>query len=106
MGQAGGHWVWGCPKCRRDVRRYLPRVLLCNLNGDTDYGLAGYVQGEVSHAQEVARHIRAGQITINGGNRENAAPFGGYKASGNGREHGLHGLEDYLETKALISPLG
>jgi aldehyde dehydrogenase (NAD+) len=73
---------------------------------DTDYGLAGYVQGEVSHAQEVARHIRAGQITINGGNRENAAPFGGYKASGNGREHGLHGLEDYLETKALISPLG
>ena len=49
---------------------------------DTEYGLAGYVQGEISHATEVARQIRAGQITINGGNRENAAPFGGYKMSG------------------------
>ena len=72
---------------------------------DTEYGLAGYVQGEVSHATEVARQIRAGQITINGGNRENAAPFGGYKMSGNGREHGRIGLEEFLETKAIIAPL-
>ena len=72
---------------------------------DTEYGLAGYVQGEISHATEVARQIRAGQITINGGNRENAAPFGGYKMSGNGREHGRIGLEEFLETKAIISPL-
>ena len=71
---------------------------------DTEYGLAGYVQGEISHATEVARQIRAGQITINGGNRENAAPFGGYKMSGNGREHGRIGLEEFLETKAIISP--
>ena len=72
---------------------------------DTEYGLAGYVQGEISHATQVARKIRAGQITINGGNRENAAPFGGYKMSGNGREHGRIGLEEFLETKAIIAPL-
>jgi aldehyde dehydrogenase (NAD+) len=72
---------------------------------DTEYGLAGYVQGEISHATKVARQIRAGQITINGGNRENAAPFGGYKMSGNGREHGRIGLEEFLETKAIIAPL-
>jgi aldehyde dehydrogenase (NAD+) len=71
---------------------------------DTEYGLAGYIQGEPSHAHEVAKKIRAGQIIINGGARGTGAPFGGYKASGNGREHGLHGLEECLETKAVIAP--
>ena len=71
---------------------------------DTEYGLAGYVQGELSHAIEVGNQIRAGQITINGGARGNAAPFGGYKTSGNGREHGKHGLEECIETKAIIAP--
>jgi len=71
---------------------------------DTEYGLAGYVQGEPGHAKEVARKIRAGQVIINGGARGTGAPFGGYKSSGNGREHGLHGLEECLETKAVISP--
>ena len=71
---------------------------------DTEYGLAGYVQGELSHAIEVGNQIRAGQITINGGARGNAAPFGGYKSSGNGREHGKHGIEECLETKAIIAP--
>ena len=71
---------------------------------DTEYGLAGYVQGEPEHAKEVARKIRAGQVIINGGARGTGAPFGGYKASGNGREHGLHGLEECLETKAVIAP--
>ena len=71
---------------------------------DTEYGLAGYVQGESEHAKEVARKIRAGQVIINGGARGTGAPFGGYKASGNGREHGLHGLEECLETKAVIAP--
>ena len=74
------------------------------LANDTEYGLAGYVQGEPSHAKEVARKIRAGQIIINGGARGTGAPFGGYKSSGNGREHGLHGLEECLETKAVIAP--
>ena len=75
-----------------------------NIANDTEYGLAGYVQGEPSHAQEVARKIRAGQVIINGGARGTGAPFGGYKSSGNGREHGLHGLEECLETKAVIEP--
>ena len=68
---------------------------------DTPYGLAGYVQGEHGHALEVASKIRAGQITINKGARVRSAPFGGYKTSGNGREHGSHGLEECLETKAV-----
>ena len=71
---------------------------------DTEYGLAGYVQGEPEHAKEVARKIRAGQVIINGGARGTGAPFGGYKSSGNGREHGLHGIEECLETKAVIAP--
>ena len=71
---------------------------------DTEYGLAGYVQGEPEHANKVARKIRAGQVIINGGARGTGAPFGGYKSSGNGREHGLHGLEECLETKAVIMP--
>ena len=74
------------------------------LANDTEYGLAGYVQGEPEHAKEVARKIRAGQVIINGGARGTGAPFGGYKSSGNGREHGLHGLEECLETKAVIAP--
>ena len=72
---------------------------------DTPYGLAGYVQGEHGHAVEVASKIRAGQITINKGARVRSAPFGGYKTSGNGREHGSHGLEECLETKAVIGAL-
>ena len=52
---------------------------------DTEYGLAGYVQGEPVHANQVARKIRAGQVIINGGARGTGAPFGGYKASGNGQ---------------------
>ena len=71
---------------------------------DTEYGLAGYIQGEASHAHEVAKRIRAGQIIINGGAKGTGAPFGGYKSSGNGREHGRHGLEECLETKAVIAP--
>ena len=71
---------------------------------DTEYGLAGYVQGEPEHAKEVARKIRAGQVIISGGARGTGAPFGGYKSSGNGREHGVHGIEECLETKAVIAP--
>ena len=70
---------------------------------DTEYGLAGYVQsGDEDHAKQVARRIRAGQISINGGARGPAAPFGGFKTSGNGREHGMSGLMECLETKAII----
>jgi aldehyde dehydrogenase (NAD+) len=88
------------------IMKYDTEVEAIDIANDTEYGLAGYVQGELSHAIEVGNQIRAGQITINGGARGNAAPFGGYKSSGNGREHGKHGLEECLETKAIIVPAG
>jgi aldehyde dehydrogenase (NAD+) len=69
---------------------------------DTSYGLAGYVSsGDVERARRVARRIRAGNINLNGAANERAAPFGGYKQSGNGREWGRFGLEEYLEVKAV-----
>ena len=74
-----------------------------DIANDTEYGLAGYVQsGDENHAKDVARKIRAGQISINRGNTGPAAPFGGFKTSGNGREHGLSGLNECLETKAIL----
>ena len=70
---------------------------------DTEYGLAGYVQSEnVDHARQVASRIRAGQIQVNGAGPDMNAPFGGYKQSGNGREWGTHGLEEFLEVKAVL----
>ena len=69
---------------------------------DTSYGLAGYVSsGDVERARRVARRIRAGNVNLNGAANERAAPFGGYKQSGNGREWGRFGLEEYLEVKAI-----
>lgn len=70
---------------------------------DTVYGLAGYVIGEDSITlQKVASSIRAGQITINRANPDFAAPFGGFKQSGIGREWGRYGIEEYLEAKAIM----
>ena len=85
--------------------KYESEAEAIQIANDTPYGLAGYVQGEHGHALEVASKIRAGQITINKGARVRSAPFGGYKTSGNGREHGSHGLEECLETKAVIGAL-
>ena len=69
---------------------------------DTPYGLAGYVSaGSVERARKVARQIRAGNVNLQGASNERAAPFGGYKQSGNGREWGKFGLEEYLEVKAI-----
>tara|TARA_B100000945_G_scaffold211589_1_gene170356 strand:+ start:4462 stop:5880 length:1419 start_codon:yes stop_codon:yes gene_type:complete len=86
------------------ILKYETEEEAIKIANDTEYGLAGYVQGEPEHANQVARKIRAGQIIINGGARGTGAPFGGYKSSGNGREHGVHGLEECLETKAVIVP--
>lgn len=69
---------------------------------DTPYGLAGYVSGEPEHARRVAGRIRAGQISLNGASPDFSAPFGGYKQSGNGREWGQAGFEEFLETKAIM----
>ena len=69
---------------------------------DTPYGLAGYVSsGDVQRARRVARRLRAGNVNLNGAPNERAAPFGGYKQSGNGREWGRFGVEEYLEVKAV-----
>jgi aldehyde dehydrogenase (NAD+) len=69
---------------------------------DTPYGLAGYVfGGTVERARTVARKMRAGNININGAPNDRGAPFGGYKQSGNGREWGKFGFEEYLEVKAI-----
>lgn len=68
----------------------------------TDYGLASYIQsGDPDRIRRVARQIRAGVVRVNGASRGAACPFGGYKHSGNGREAGLFGLEEYLEVKAI-----
>lgn len=69
---------------------------------DTEYGLSGYISGEPAHAQQIALQIRTGMVHINGAPLDISAPFGGYKKSGNGREWGLEGFEEYLETKAMM----
>jgi acyl-CoA reductase-like NAD-dependent aldehyde dehydrogenase len=69
----------------------------------TAYGLSGGVSGSPERAMEVARRLRTGQVRLNRARPVRSAPFGGYKESGNGREHGRFGLEEFLETKAVIS---
>jgi aldehyde dehydrogenase (NAD+) len=70
---------------------------------DTVYGLGAHVQaGDLDQARAVAARIRAGQVHLNYPAWNPMAPFGGYKRSGNGREYGVQGFEEYLETKAII----
>lgn len=70
---------------------------------DSPYGLSGYVTaGTLERARSVARRLRTGMVHLNGSKADNGAPFGGYKQSGNGREWGVHGLEEYLELKSLF----
>jgi aldehyde dehydrogenase (NAD+) len=69
---------------------------------DSEYGLGGAVFGETQHALKVAKRIRAGSLSVNGGvSITGDLPFGGYKASGIGREWGREGIEEFLETKAI-----
>jgi aldehyde dehydrogenase (NAD+) len=71
----------------------------------TVYGLAGGVQSaDVERATRVARRLRTGQVEVNGGSYNIQAPFGGYRQSGNGRELGRYGLEEFLEVKSLQLP--
>ena len=70
---------------------------------DTLYGLSGYVQSNsLDRARSVARQIRAGNIHVNGAGVDPGSPFGGYKQSGNGREFSTWGLDEFLETKAIL----
>lgn len=73
------------------------------LANDTVYGLAAYVQsGDVDHARRVASEMRAGNVFMNYPAYDSAAPFGGYKQSGNGREYGKWAIDDFTEIKAVI----
>lgn len=70
---------------------------------DTRYGLSGFVtSGDLERARRVARRIRSGNVHINGARVDFAGSFGGYKQSGNGREWGEQGLEEFLELKAIF----
>ena len=70
---------------------------------DTPYGLSGYISSaDPERAKRMARQIRTGNVHLNGASVDNNAPFGGYKQSGNGREWGAHGLDEFLETKAIM----
>lgn len=70
---------------------------------DTVYGLSGYISsGDPERARAMARKIRTGNVHLNGAPVDNNAPFGGYKQSGNGREWGKFGFEEFLETKAIM----
>ena len=69
---------------------------------DTPYGLSGYISsGNLDRARKVAARIRTGMVHINGAHLDSMAPFGGYKQSGNGREWGPHGIEEFLEVKSV-----
>ena len=69
---------------------------------DTVYGLSAYVSGEPERARRVAARLRAGNVHLNGATADFSAPFGGYKQSGNGREWGQFGFEEFLEVKAVL----
>jgi aldehyde dehydrogenase (NAD+) len=69
---------------------------------DTRYGLSGYISGSPERASAMARRIRTGNVHVNGAGPDFNAPFGGYRQSGNGREWGPLGFEEYLETKAIM----
>jgi aldehyde dehydrogenase (NAD+) len=70
---------------------------------DTEFGLAGFVQSkDLDRARGVAARIRAGRVYLNGAPFNRSLPFGGYRKSGNGREFGVFGLEEFLEIKAIV----
>ena len=74
-----------------------------SIANDSEYGLAAFVQsGNEQRANYVARRLEAGMVFVNGASEDPEAPFGGYKMSGNGREWGEIGFEEFLETKAVI----
>ena len=74
-----------------------------HIANDTSYGLSAYVCGsDPEKLKGVARQIRAGQVHVNYGSKGTNAPFGGFKQSGNGREKAEWGLEEFLETKAIM----
>jgi aldehyde dehydrogenase (NAD+) len=82
---------------------YADEAEAIRLANDTVYGLAAYVQSaDLDHARRVAAQMRAGNVYLNYPAGDTAAPFGGYKQSGNGREYARWGLEEFLEIKGTV----
>ncbi len=98
------------PLAREEVFGPVLAIMPCDseeqaiaMANDSPYGLSGYVTaGSLERARAVARRLRTGMVHLNGSKADNGAPFGGYKQSGNGREWGVHGLEEYLEVKSVF----
>ena len=78
-----------------------------HIANDSEYGLAGSVwTADMGKGMDIARRVRAGTFGVNQYTMDFIAPFGGYKASGIGREFGREGLEEYLELKSIVAPPG
>lgn len=78
-----------------------------SIANDSEYGLSGAVwSAERKRAVDIAKQLRTGMVHINGAGLDVAAPFGGYKKSGNGREWGVFGLEEFLEIKSIYGANG
>ena len=89
------------------VLRYTDEEEAIRIANDSEYGLSGAVQsGDPEHAFRVASRIRTGMVHLNGAPLDQAAPFGGYKKSGNGREWGELGFEEFTEVKAVMGTAG
>jgi aldehyde dehydrogenase (NAD+) len=74
-----------------------------SIANDTPYGLSGYVSsGNLDRARRIASRLRTGMVHINNASLDSMAPFGGYKQSGNGREWGAHGIDEFLEVKSVF----
>ncbi len=73
---------------------------------DTPYGLGAYIAGDPAVARQIVPRLRAGMVFVNNGGIDFNSPFGGYKQSGNGREYGKFGLEEFTEIKSVIGDLG
>lgn len=84
------------------IKTYENEEEALELANDSIYGLSGGVWSRnEERALEFAKNMKTGQISINGGFFNVSAPFGGFKASGNGRELGIPGLEEFLEIKSI-----
>ncbi|HEX5641038.1 MAG TPA: aldehyde dehydrogenase family protein, partial [Thermoleophilia bacterium] len=92
--------IFGPVLCMTPFRDEEDAIELANA---TDFGLSGYVHSaDLERARRVAGRMRTGMVHLNGAPTDARAPFGGYKQSGNGREWGRFGLEDFLEVKAVM----
>ena len=90
----------------RSILGYNDEEDAINIANETIYGLSGYVSSKnIDNAKEVASKLRTGMVHINNAPGDQAAPFGGYKMSGNGREWGEYGLEDFLEIKSVMGAI-